>query len=197
MSEQNAEEAYIQEGPIDPGDAPVPAQTSLVRGVGVLAGTTARSLASAAPEIARGLVRNRQQLLSSALRLPWDPATAVPALIAPTLDGLGARLVRLTLALVDDPQTQQDLAGLTRLSGARALGQLVPIAVLDRIVGLVGVPDARLRVSLVAAQLIGLAAARTVVKVEPLASMPAEEIVAIMGPMLQRLLDPTSPTVRL
>jgi len=171
-------------------------QTSLVRGVGVLAGTTARSLAAAAPEIARGLMRNRQQLLNSAMRLPRDPAAAVPALIAPTLDGLGARLVRLTLALVDDPQTQQDLAGLTRLSGARALGQLVPISVLDRVVGLLGVPDARLRVSLVASQLLGLAAARTVVKIEPLASMPAEEIVGIMGPMLQRLLDPTSPTVR-
>jgi len=170
--------------------------TSLVRGVGVLAGTTARSLAAAAPEIARGLMRNRQQLLNSAMRLPWDPAAAVPALIAPTLDGLGARLVRLTLDLVDDPQTQQDLAGLTRLSGARALGQLVPISVLDRVVGLLGVPDARLRVSLVASQLLGLAAARTVVRIEPLASMPAEEIVGIMGPMLQRLLDPTSPTVR-
>lgn len=178
-------------------DAPeANAQTSLVRGVGVLAGTTARSLASAAPDIARGLVRNRQQLLNSALRLPWEPAAAVPALIAPTLDGLGARLVRLTLALVDDPQTQQDLVGLSRLAGARALGQLVPIQVLDRIVGLLGVPDARLRVGLVASQLLGLAAARTVVKIEPLASMPAEEIVEVMGPMLQRLLDPTSPTVR-
>jgi len=175
---------------------PEASQTSLVRGVGVLAGTTARSLAAAAPEIARGLMRNRQQLLNSAMRLPWDPAAAVPALIAPTLDGLGARLVRLTLALVDDPQTQQDLAGLTRLSGARALGQLVPISVLDRVVGLLGVPDARLRVSLVSSQLLGLAAARTVVRIEPLASMPAEEIVGIMGPMLQRLLDPTSPTVR-
>ncbi|MFM7146857.1 MAG: TetR/AcrR family transcriptional regulator, partial [Actinomycetales bacterium] len=109
---------------------------------------------------------------------------------------LGARLVRLTLALVDDPQTQQDLVGLSRLAGARSLGQLVPIQVLDRIVGLLGVPDARLRVGLVASQLLGLAAARTVVKIEPLASMPAEEIVEVMGPMLQRLLDPTSPTVR-
>lgn len=170
--------------------------TSLVRGVGVLAGTTARSLAAAAPEIARGLMRNRQQLLNSALRLPWDPAAAVPALIAPTLDGLGARLVRLTLTVVDDAQTQQDLAGLTRLSGARVLGQLVPLSAMDRVVGLLGVPDARLRVSLIASQLLGLAAARTVVKIEPLASMPAEEIIGIMGPMLQRLLDPTSPTVR-
>lgn len=170
--------------------------TSLVRGVGVLAGKTARSLAAAAPEIARGLMRNRQQLLNSAMRLPWDPATAVPALIAPTLDGLGARLVRLTLTVVDDAQTQQDLAGLTRLSGARVLGQLVPLSAMDRVVGLLGVPDARLRVSLIASQLLGLAAARTVVKIEPLASMPAEEIIGIMGPMLQRLLDPTSPTVR-
>jgi len=186
----------------EPGAAPASSDEdagvqpgSLVRGMGAVAGSTARSLASAAPGIARGLVRNRQQLLNSALRLPRDPAGAMPALLAPTLDGLGERLVRLTLELVDDPQTQQDLAGLTRLSGARSLSQLVPVQMLDRIVSLLGVPDARLRVSLVAAQLAGLAAARTVLKVEPLASMPAEQVVLVVGPMIQRLLDPTSPTV--
>jgi hypothetical protein len=53
--------------------------------------------------------------------------------------------------------------------------------------------DAELRMNLVGAQVVGLVMARYVVGVEPLASLPADEVVACIGPTLQRYLaDPLS-----
>ena len=51
----------------------------------------------------------------------------------------------------------------------------------------------RLRASLAASQLIGVAMLRYVVKVEPLASAPAADVAAWVGPSLQRYFtDPTA-----
>jgi len=49
-------------------------------------------------------------------------------------------------------------------------------------------PDARRRAALAASQIVGLAMARRVVGIEPLASMTVDELVAHVGPTLQRYL---------
>jgi hypothetical protein len=49
-------------------------------------------------------------------------------------------------------------------------------------------PDARLRASLAASQIVGLAMARMVVGIEPLASMTVDELVEHVAPTLQRYL---------
>jgi hypothetical protein len=46
--------------------------------------------------------------------------------------------------------------------------------------------EAPLRVSLVASQLSGLAMMRYIIKLEPLASLPSERVVALIGPTVQR-----------
>jgi hypothetical protein len=43
--------------------------------------------------------------------------------------------------------------------------------------------------NLVASQIMGLLAARYIARVEPLASLPAEEVVPLVAPTLQRYLD--------
>ena len=57
-------------------------------------------------------------------------------------------------------------------------------------VGTLGLPaaEAEARGSLVASQLIGVVMARYVIQVEPLASASPEELVAAIGPTLQRYL---------
>ena len=55
-----------------------------------------------------------------------------------------------------------------------------------------GTPDARLGVSLVASQLIGLALARYVLEVEPLASATVAEIADRIAPVLQAHLTPAA-----
>ncbi len=180
------------------------------------AGTTLKSVAAAAgvaPGVVKSLYGNRERLFAAAMRLPFDPAQAVPELIAPGLDGLGDRLVRMTLTLMGDEQVRSDLTRLIRsdaassmsASAARAamssdpdtiaqlrfLTEYVQIVIVDRVVTAIGIPDARLRVTLISSYLVGISTTRYLLRVEPLASASDDEIVALVGPTIQALLDPT------
>lgn len=63
-----------------------------------------------------------------------------------------------------------------------------------RVVEQLRVDDAQLRANLVASQVVGLVMARYVLGLEPLASMPAEGVVAALAPTLQRYLtEPLDP----
>jgi len=169
--------------------------------------TTIKSVAAAAgvaPAVVRSLYENKDRLFTAAMRLPFDPADAVPDLLAPGLSGMGERVVRLTLTLVADEAVRRDLVRLLRSDAAagatvdgstvdqlRAVSEFLSATVVDRVVAAVGVPDARLRVSVISSYLMGIITARYVMKLEPLASATDEEIVAMVGPAIQALLDPT------
>jgi hypothetical protein len=73
---------------------------------------------------------------------------------------------------------------------ARLLREFLVSQVLRRVVGTLGLPKAEgeARGSLVASQLIGVVMARYVLRVEPLASASADELVAAIGPTVQRYL---------
>jgi len=51
-----------------------------------------------------------------------------------------------------------------------------------------GLPDAELRANLVGSQFIGLAMMRYISCIEPIASAPVEQLVAALGPTVQRYL---------
>lgn len=181
------------------------------------ASVTMKSVAVAAgvaPDVVRSLYQNKERLFTAAMRLPFDPAGAVPELIAPGLDGLGRRLVRLTLTLMGDEQVRADLmrllasdtAGEAAASGAararaaadseavrqaRAIVEYLSTVVIDPVVAAVGVPDARLRATLITSQLLGIATMRYLLQVEPLASASEDDIVRLLAPSIQSLLDPT------
>ncbi len=176
--------------------------------------TTMKSVAAAAgvaPGVVKSLYDNKERLFSAAMRLPFDPSEAVPEMIAPGLDGMGERLVRMTLSLMGDESVRRDLTRLLKSDPAAAsaraampdadsdpaLGQLrfiseyVQSVIVDRVVAALGMPDARLRVTLISSYLVGVAATRYLLKVEPLASASDDEVVAWVGPTIQVLLDPT------
>lgn len=163
--------------------------------------TTMKGVAAAAgvaPEVLRRYYDSKGDLFAAALRLPTDPATAVPALLAPGIEGLGDRLVRFMLTTLDDPQTRADLLGMLRAGGSaysstRTLQEYVESTVLDRVVAAVGVPDARMRVALISSYLMGIAIGRYVARIEPLASASDEHVVRMVGPVVQSLLDPRIP----
>jgi hypothetical protein len=66
-------------------------------------------------------------------------------------------------------------------------------AVVDRMVGIMGVPDARMRSALITSYLLGVAITRYGVRLEPLASASEEEVVRMVAPVIQDLLDPRKP----
>lgn len=169
------------------------------------AGTTLKSVAAAAgvaPTVITSAYRNKEALFAAAMRLPFDPAQAFPMLVAQGVDGLGERLVRTWLQLMDDPEVRRDLAGLAGSSGpeagptvAQAMGfvDYLQKSLIDPVASLLGVPDARLRAVLVTSILGGMVGARYVLRLEPLASASTDDVVALFAPGIQRALDPTIP----
>ena len=176
------------------------------------ANTTLKSVAAAAgvaPTVIASAYRNKEALFAAAMRLPFDPAQAFPALVAQGVDGLGERLVRMWLQLMDDPEVRRDLSAManggvsavssassspgTGLAQARGLVDYVQQVLVDPVAALLGVPDARTRAVLVASMLGGMVGVRYLLRLEPIASASTEEIVALYAPGIQRVLDPTIP----
>lgn len=163
--------------------------------------TTVKGVAAAAgvaPEVVSRYWGSKERLFAAAMRLPFDPATAVPELVAPGLDGMGERLTRTTLDTLSDPESREDLIALFRAgaSSARAAAGLQAFleeSLIDRLARYIGVPDARLRVSLISSYLIGVTVNRYIVRLEPLASMPEDDLVRIVAPTVQAWLDPSVP----
>jgi AcrR family transcriptional regulator len=136
----------------------------------------------------------KDKLFLAALQAPVDPAELLPEALAGGPEELGANLVRLFLRVWDGPARTAGLALIRSALGsewtARLLREFLVARVLRRVVATLDVPaeEREARGSLVASQLIGLAMARYVLRVEPLASASAESLVAAVGPTLQRYL---------
>jgi len=167
--------------------------------------TTMKGVAAAAgvaPDVLRRYYRNREALFAAAMRLPFEPATSIAQLLAPGIDGLGERLVRVTLRMLDDPETRDQIADMVRAgSGASkataSLREFLETELVDRVVAALGVPDARMRVTLATSFLVGVAITRYVLRVEPIASASEDEIVALVAPAVQAaLMTPTAPVKR-
>ena len=163
--------------------------------------TTYKGIAAAAgiaPAVLRKYYDSKGDLFAAAVRLPTDPASAIPTLLAPGIDGLGERLVRFTLDTIGDQEVREDLMAMIRAGASAAqvtksLQSYLEVNVVDRIVSAVGVPDARMRVALISSYLVGVAAGRYLMRIEPLASAPEEQVVRMVSPTIQALLDPRVP----
>lgn len=154
--------------------------------------------AGVAPEVVNRYWNSKESLFAAAMRLPFDPASAVPELVAPGLDGMGERLTRATLDLLRDQDTRNDLialfqAGASATKAAKGMQDFLERSVVDRLVRTLGVPDARLRVNLIMSYLLGISTSRYVLRLEPLASMSEEEVVRLVAPTVQTWLDPSKP----
>jgi AcrR family transcriptional regulator len=161
-------------------------------------GTTIRGIAAQAkvdPALVMHYFESKDGVFRAAVKFPVDPAEFIPRLLAPGLDGLGERLVRVFVETWDSP-AGSPLLGLIRSvvgneDAAALLREFVTREVLGRIARALALDEPQLRAAMVASQLVGLAMIRYVVKVEPLASARTDDLVAWLGPTLQRYLtDP-------
>lgn len=135
---------------------------------------------------------SKDGLFASALEMPAPMAD----LMADVLDrggigDFGERFLRRVLEVWDDERTGGALVALVRSAmshppAAAALRAFVQTELLARIADRLDVPDADERAALFGSQLIGIMLYRHVLHVEPVASMPAEELVARAAPALQR-----------
>jgi Tetracyclin repressor-like, C-terminal domain len=111
--------------------------------------------------------------------------------LAGGVEGLGERIVRRVLGVWGDPVNRTALLAIVSGASAHpgaaaALREFVRHEIVARIAGAIEADRPQLRANLVASQIIGLVAARYVVQVEPLAGLPADEVVPLVAPTLQR-----------
>lgn len=153
-----------------------------------------RSIATAAgvdPALVHHYFGTKTELLAAALQLPIDPRIVLAQLAAVPVEQLGETLVRTVVGVWDSPIGVQAVAGFRTVlgSGDPALARTFMLdLVLKDIRPRVDSPPGTgaLRSVLAASQLAGILVTRKVVQVEPIASMPLEELVALVGPTLQR-----------
>ena len=156
-------------------------------------GTTIRAIAAQAkvdPALVLHYFESKDGVFRAAVRFPVDPAEFIPGLVAPGVDGLGDRLVRFFVDTWDSPAGSAMLGVIRSVVGnedaAMLMREFITREVLGRLAKAIEVDEPQLRASLAGAQLIGMAMLRYVVKVEPIASADAEQIVAWLGPTIQR-----------
>ena len=164
--------------------------------------TTIRGVAADArvdPALVHHYFGNKEDLFLAALEVPIDPRTLIPEVFAPGLDGVGERMVRTFLGAWDRPENNQALVAFIRTAfvadeTADLLRNGIEAVVLRAVIPqLRPAGDAEVRATLVASQMAGLIMTRYVLRIEPLASLPAEDVVSWVAPNLQRYVDAPPP----
>ncbi|WP_370880961.1 TetR/AcrR family transcriptional regulator [Streptomyces africanus] len=156
--------------------------------------TSVRGIAKAAgvdPALVHHYFGTKEQVFEAAITLSFGPALDAPKAIEEgPLDGVGERLARFFFGVWENPATRAPLLAIVRSAvtndtAAAVFRRIVAAQVLRRIAGRLDLPDAELRAELAAAQLVGTAMLRYVIKIEPLASADPEQIIARLAPVVQ------------
>jgi AcrR family transcriptional regulator len=165
-------------------------------------GTTMRGVARAAgvdPRLVHHYFDGKEDLFVAALGFPARPGE----LLAVVMDGppelIGVRLARTVIGIWDSAEGRERVVALlsgalTSEAAARMLREFVSRELLGRIAATLGTDRGELRAALAASHLVGIAMARVVVRIEPLAGLDADQLARIVGPVLQGYLtDPELP----
>ncbi|GAA5076254.1 TetR family transcriptional regulator [Nocardia iowensis] len=158
--------------------------------------TSIRSVAGDAgvdPALVHHYFGTKQELFAAVVQLPMDPEITLRAVDSAPLDRLGEAILRAVLGVWDSPAGAGIVAMVRSIiaGGDTALARsfLLEI-VLERVRQRIATPadDGRLRVALVASQMVGLLMTRKIVELEPIPSATIEEVVTAVAPNLQRYL---------
>ncbi|RKT54204.1 TetR family transcriptional regulator [Saccharothrix australiensis] len=158
-------------------------------------GTTVRAIATAAgvdPAMVFYFFGTKQGLLGAAIEMSDNIPPAIESIFTGGLDTIGERIVRTLLENLEKSD-RTPLVMLTRSAPTDAqsealLREFIDREITERLAALLGTPDAALRAGMVNVQILGLAVARYIVRIEPIASSSVDELVARFGPLVQHCL---------
>jgi AcrR family transcriptional regulator len=165
--------------------------------------TTIRGVAGAAgvdPALVHHYYGTKDGLLEAALTPPVDARSRISGVMADGPEGLGERATRTFLELWEDDEAGPAYLAIVRCAtsnehAASVMRDVIGRQVLGPLVRALGMPNAQLRADLVASQFIGLAMARYLTRLEPLASCDLETVIAAVAPTVQRYLVDDIPDV--
>jgi AcrR family transcriptional regulator len=143
---------------------------------------------------------NKEGLFNAAvIDIPEHPLHQLASMLDESIEEIGPRLVRRFIERWDEGDTFEPLVTVWRSAADQPLAKKLlsdtlagPVA--ERLAAEFDVDDAVLRVELVASHLMGLAFARYQLRIEPIASTGVDDLVAWIGPTVQRYLTGPTPT---
>ncbi|MBB2769455.1 MULTISPECIES: TetR family transcriptional regulator [Mycolicibacterium] len=158
--------------------------------------TTLRAIAKDAhvdPSMVLYLFGSKLDLFRESLRLILDPERLVEALSEAGGD-VGSRMARVYLQIWESPETGPSMVVMLQSATSnseaheafRTFMQTYVLAAVSGVLG--GDEHARLRAMLAATTLVGTAVLRYVMKIPPLATIPTEDLVALLAPTVTRYL---------
>ncbi|MFF6984188.1 TetR family transcriptional regulator [Streptomyces sp. NPDC008343] len=133
----------------------------------------------------------KEQVFEASVEVAFAPAFKVRDLVFQgPLDDVGERMTRFIFGLWENPVSRKPLLAIVRSAvnteaAAAVFRRLVSAQLMRRLAGELDAPDAELRAELAAAQLVGVAMMRYVIKIEPIASVDVEQIIARVAPVVQ------------
>jgi AcrR family transcriptional regulator len=158
--------------------------------------TSIRAVAADAevdPALVHHYFGTKQQLFAAVVELPVDPEIVLRQVDAVPLDRLGETIVAAVVGLWDSPAGTGAVALVRSLvaSGDTSLARdFLLSVVLERVRQRIATDtdDGRLRVALAASQMAGLVISRKILALQPVSGLPLPQIVAAVGPTVQRYL---------
>jgi AcrR family transcriptional regulator len=165
-------------------------------------GSSIRSIAASAgvdPALVHHYFGSKDQLFLDVMQAPFDPAVMLTSVLNKGPDGVGERLVRTALSVWDGPAGGAAVAIVRSAVSNEIFARMMREFVMRRIMRKIAhdldldPAEAMTRAGLVATQMAGLILMRYVVRIEPIASMPAETVVGLIGPTIQRYLTGPLP----
>ncbi|MGA8039207.1 MAG: TetR family transcriptional regulator [Acidimicrobiia bacterium] len=150
---------------------------------------TIRLIASQAgvdPALVHHYFGKKEDLFAAAVRLPMRPFEAVDELFAGGMAELPGRLTELFFRVWEVVETREALLGQIRMAfideRPPPVREFIASAILEKVAERLDRPDPDLMVELVASQLVGVAVLRYLMKLEPLASVDIDHLVAELTP---------------
>lgn len=133
---------------------------------------------------------SKDELFIEAMAIPVDPRRIAAQIIDGPLEEIGRRIATAFLGVWESPDGQQRMKALFRSvvtsdEVARMMREGITQMIIQPISQVLDVPDAQLRVGLVATQLVGAAIVRYLVGLEPIASIDIETLIDRLAPVLQ------------
>lgn len=161
--------------------------------------TTLRAIAHDArvdPSMVLYLFGSKEELFRESLRLILDPDMLIAALTGEADDDpdIGTRMVHAYLRIWENPETAASMRAMLQSATSNADAQdafrgFIQNYVLTAVSGVLGGGEqARLRAMLAASNLVGTAMLRYIIQVPPLATLSADEVVALIAPTVTRYL---------
>jgi AcrR family transcriptional regulator len=155
--------------------------------------TSVRDVAAAAgvdPAMIRHYFGSKAELFRATMGWPFEPADIAARVTGGDRNEISERLTRVFFEAWEHPDSRASLSAIlrgaaTHAESANLVRQFIQGQVYAQIAAGLGEPDAELRIDLAMSQLLGIAYLRHILRVDPIASTPVEELIRRVAPVIR------------